>query len=149
MEKLNYCSTEQNPYKHITTFLAPEGSFFYMDDFISEATYVSVWQDPTGRLHTIPMWGEEINEYDEMQEHIEECINDNRVLVKCMTCAFFYDYFKNKDPQTIKLKMDSIADEVVCGIIKTTPELKDYFMNYSIWGNLHALENDGTLPAGW
>lgn len=157
MDKLSYTSKSKQPYKHISTFLAPEGSFYVSTLspywFIFPVMYITVWKDPKGFLHTIPVWEEEMNTAEselegEMQVFVENRINENRSLERCLTCKRFLELCKNYSLEEISDQMKEIADYVFTGEVKTTPELRNYFKDGE-WGNLKTMENDGSLYTGW
>ena len=156
MEKLDYTSRSKQPYKHISIFLAPEGSFYVSISScwtIFPVMYITVWKDPKGFLHTIPVWEEEINTAESefggnLQAFIEDRINENRSLERCLTCKRFLELCRDYSSEEISGHMDEIADYVFTGDVKTTPELREYFKNGE-WGNLRTMENDGSLYTGW
>lgn len=152
-KKLTYTQKGEQPYKHISTFLAPEGSY-YVDSvtYVFPVMYITVWEDPKGFLHTIPVWEEEINraesEEGNMDVFIENTINEDRRLERCMTCKRFFELIEKYSSEGISNYMDALADDVFSGNIKVTPELLEYFKNGE-WGNLRTLKNDGSLCIGW
>jgi hypothetical protein len=152
MEKLNYCETVLLPYTHVTTFLAPEGAFYFSGDYLFPVMYVSVWKDPDGYMHNIPMWEEEMNDLrangEKIQPYIEELINENRQMRRCMTCDDFIHFCKGENSDGISAFMEDCVDSVIRGDIKTTPELREDFKN-GVWGDLRTLKNDGSLGQGW
>ena len=155
MDKLNYTSRSKQPYKHITTFLAPEGAFYVSTPpsrFIFPVMYITVWKDPEGFLHTIPVWEEEINtaerETGNIQAFIEGRINEDRRMERCLTCKRFLELCNDYSSEEISNYMDEIADYVFTGEVKTTPELREYFKSGE-YGNLRTMNNDGSLYTDW
>ena len=107
-KKLTYTQKGEQPYKHISTFLAPEGSY-YVDSvtYVFPVMYITVWEDPKGFLHTIPVWEEEINraesEEGNMDVFIENTINEDRRLERCMTCKRFFELIEKYSSEWMPL----------------------------------------------